>query len=627
MSCRTISRFLLVCSILLCAAIAMAQIAPTTVFQLDGQTAKDNAWPNCTYIDKPVANPPTETGGQVCDYWNLLNGTGTEGSFQGGNGDHWDVRSFVSGASSSNAFTQGSKDIQDPSSWHYSGNPTPDKDTITNGYNAAYTRVNGSDTDTLLIIGAERFSVNGDANIGIWFFQQDVHPIPGGSTFTGNHVKNDVFMVSSFTGGGVTPTISVYIWDPACTGADSGYKSNDPPSSTNLSCAGKNMRYVSSFVSLCSDLQTGGSNVSSSAACAVTNQVPITTNWPSPAKGGGTQLPAQTFFTGGIDLTYVFQHILGVSSAPCFSSFLFDTRTSQSLTATVKDFLSGGFPECHVSVTKTYTCNGFNADSTFNYSYTGTVTNDGGGTLFNVSVKDSPTDGSPVTYSCGNLTKGQSKTFPSASCPQPSGTTNAVTTTTHPATNVADASAQTSASGGTAITASTGSISSTDAKDQNGNSVCNPQVGIDVSKTCVTGFQVSGSNVVVRVDYTGSVKNTGTLNLTSWQVTDKDDAGNTAGGPFNSAASLAPGASICYTNNSAACPDLSSPQSGLSTTPTGAANYFPTGADAFGLTLGRISFTDTVTATGKASNGSNVGPATKSATCVICPFGSCPAQQ
>src|SRR5438552_7863736 len=144
----------------------MAQIAPTTVFQLDGQTAKDNSWPNCTYIDKPVTSPPTESPA-TCDFWNLLNGTGTQGSFQGGVGDHWDVRSFVAGSASTDAFTQGSKDIQDPSTWHYSSTPTPDKDTLTNGYTAAYTRVDGADTDTLLILGAERFSVNGDANIGI----------------------------------------------------------------------------------------------------------------------------------------------------------------------------------------------------------------------------------------------------------------------------------------------------------------------------------------------------------------------------------------------------------------------------------------------------------------------------
>jgi len=476
----------------------------------------------------------------------------------------------------------------------------------------------------MLILGAERFSVNGDANIGIWFFQQDVHPIPGGSTFTGNHVNNDVFMVSAFTGGGVAPTISVYIWDTTCTGADQAYNSATPSKSPNLVCAGKNVRYVSSFVSLCSDIQTGGSNVSSSPACAVTNQVAITTNWPSPAKGGGTQLPAQTFFTGGIDLSYVFEHILGISSAPCFSSFLFDTRTSQSLSATVKDFLSGGFPECHVSVTKTYTCNSFNADNTFNYSYQGSVTNDGGGTLFNVQATDTPVGGTAVTYNCGSLSKGQSKTFPSAACPQPGGTTNTLTTSTHPASNVADASAQTSSSGGTTITATTGSVASTDLI-VNGVNQCSPRVDIDVSKSCVTAFQASGSNIVVRVDYTGTVTNTGTLNLRSWQVTDAVLGGGSGGGPFNSTALLAPGASICYTNLGV-CPNLTAPTGVSSGTPTGAASYFPSSADAFGLTAGRIQFTDTVTATGVASNGSNVGPKTASAMCVICPFGACAAQ-
>jgi len=619
MSFRTCCRFLIVCSVVLCAAAAMAQIAPTTVFQLDGQTALDSLWPPCTYINKPVANPPTESSA-TCDYWNLLNGTGAQGSFQGGTGDHFDLRTFVSGSSSSDAFTQGSKDILDPSTWHYSQNPTPDKDTLTNGYTAAYTRVDGLSTDTMLILGAERFSTSGDANIGIWFFQQDVHPIPGGSTFTGMHVNNDVFMVSSFTGGGVTPTISVYTWDTSCTGADKAYISSNPPASANNVCANKNVRYVSSFVSACYD----GTNVSSSPACAITNQVPITTTWPSPVKGGGTQLPAQTFFTGGIDLTYVFQHILGVTSAPCFSSFLFDTRTSQSLSATVKDFLSGGFPECHVSVAKTYTCNSFNADATFNYSYTGTVTNDGGGDLFSVAVTDSPTGGTAVTYTCGGLLKSQTKTFP-GDCTSSTGT-NTVVSSTHPATNIANASAQTSSSGGTTITASTGSVTSSDLV-VNGVNQCSPAPGIDVSKSCVTAFQAtSAGNIEVRVDYTGSVTNTGNLNLVSWNVTDAVLGGGSGGGPFSSTATLAPGASICYTSGGAACPNLTAATGVSTATPTGAASYFPIGADALGLTAGRIQFTDTVSATGKASDGTNLGPVTKSASCVICPFGACAAQ-
>jgi len=336
------------------------------------------------------------------------------------------------------------------------------------------------------------------------------------------------------------------------------------------------------------------------------------------------QVPAGAFYEGGINLTDL---LPSGTAAPCFASFLLETRASQSVTSTLKDFLLGAFPQCHVSVSKTYTCQSFNADNTLNYSYTDSVINDGGGDLTGVQVVDSPTGGSAVTYSCnGTLKQGSSFNFPSTDCPQPSGTTNTVTNlTAHPATNVADASACTgSLVGGnclaTIITATTGSVSSGDATSTS----CVPQVGISVAKRCVTAFQASGSEIVVRVDYTGEVANTGTLNITTANVT--DDKG---GGPF-SVGALSVGQAKCYTNNAivsstTGCPTLTAVD-GVSSTPTGAASYFPTGADALGLIAGRIQFTDTVTATGTASNGASVGPATASASCVICPFGSCPAQ-
>jgi hypothetical protein len=106
---------------------------------------------------------------------------------------------------------------------------------------------------------------------------------------------------------------------------------------------------------------------------------------------------------------------------------------------------------------------------------------------------------------------------------------------------------------------------------------------------------------------------------------------------------LAPNQSICYTNGQTVCTKTTDPgcanvnpanlpthcptlsvTDGLTSTPSGAASYTPsTAASAFGLTAGRIQFTDTVSATGTASNGADVGPKTKSAMCVICPSGTC----
>src|SRR2546430_16388679 len=79
----------------------------------------------------------------------------------------------------------------------------------------------------------------------------------------------------------------------------------------------------------------------------------------------------------------------GAGAVPCFSSFLLETRSSQSTSAVLKDFVLGAFPECHISLTKGCQCTAFHRDgSGFDYSFSGTVTNDGGGTVFNVPVTD-----------------------------------------------------------------------------------------------------------------------------------------------------------------------------------------------------------------------------------------------
>ena len=585
-------------------------ISPITIFQLNGDPGPNPGAGNCT-------SPPN---------WDSLNGTqGITGVDVDGSACGSTIRSFITGPSAPTNFTTGgSKDFNDVSSagitsnhvWAFTTTSTPDKDTLTNGYAASYTGTNG---DVILVFGAERFAVNGDSNIGIWFFQQPVG-LNGSNkgTFTGVHTPGDVLAVSAFTQGGGIASISVYEWNPtACTA------SSYPSPTAAGQC------FATNLLTLFLDTAIGSTGIcnTSSPACAIVNATPVTTSWPYASKFGGSPntVPQGGFYEGGFDLTAVFP---AGTPVPCFSSFLEETRSSQSASAVLKDFLLGAFPQCHISVSKTYTCQSFNADNTFNYSYTGAVTNDGGGGVQGVSVTDSPDGGSAVTYTCtGTLAKGASFTYPSADCPQPTGTTNTVTNlAAHPATNAVNASACTGPLVGgncqAAVITASNSATSSDASATS----CLPRVGIAVAKRCVTAFQSSGSEVAVRVDYTGEVTNTGTLNLSGVNVS--DDKG---GGPFTGM-SLLVGQSRCYTNGqlvaagppATGCPTLSVTD-GLSSTPTGAASYFPSGADVFALTAGRISFTDTVTAAGTASNGSAVGPVTASATCVICPFGSCPA--
>ncbi len=595
-----------------------ALTAPTTIFELDGDSATGSTYgvPNSINCDWDTlnggktanSNTPTAVcaaGGATLGAYGFLVGLPGEPNFQ----------------------TGGSKDALDVSSWAFASTSSPDKDTLTHGYAAAYTGPASGGSDNILVFGAERFSVSGDSNIGIWFFQNLIGTTGGSKgTFTGVHVTGDILIVSAFSGGGSTSTISVYQWNPAA--CPNSHYSGPTTSGQQIPpvCADTNL------LALFFDQTIGATSIctSSSPACALVNAQSITLGWPYAAKFnvGSNVVPPAGFYEGGIDLSAL---LPSGQNAPCFASFLFETRSSQSTSAVLKDFLVGSFPECHMSMSKTVTCNSFNADNTFNYSYVGSVINDGGGGLFNVQV----TDVKGQTYSCGGLSKGASKTFGgsplSGDCSITTGNSATFTTAQHPATNEATATADTSQSGTSPpISADTGSVTSSDATDSFGNSLCNPHPDIDVAKRCVTGFQVAGGQIVIRVDFTGEVINSGQLNLTSVTVT--DDAGATP--PLPSLGGLLVGQSKCYTNGqivspgppATGCPTLSV-VNGLSSTPTGAASYFPNAAN---ITMtpvqGRIEFTDTVTATGTASSGASVGPKTASAHCVICPFGSCPAQ-
>src|SRR5437867_2381899 len=121
-------------------------------------------------------------------------------------------------------------------------------------------------------------------------------------------------------------------------------------------------------------------------ACAISNAVPTQAPWPyTPKSGAPGTFPQFSFFEGGINITAVFNG----ATPPCFSSFLAETRSSTSLTAVLKDFVVGAFPVCGIEITKTCPSSRFNADQTaFIYSYNGTVTNTGFGSLYDVTVVD-----------------------------------------------------------------------------------------------------------------------------------------------------------------------------------------------------------------------------------------------
>jgi hypothetical protein len=233
--------------------------------------------------------------------------------------------------SDTTTFTQGSKDILNPATgWACAfSNNVNSKVDIMNDYAVAYTDPNTG--HQILYFSLERNDNAGDGNVGFWFLQNDVgcSTASGTASFTGNHADGDLLIVSAFTTGGTVSTITVYRWNG---GANGSLGTN--PVVTGVDCK-----------------TTGGTDSACATVNGPTNGIggTITTPWLTASKGLGVGHSLQTseFFEGGLDLT---KSNLG---GKCFNFFIGDTRSSQSLTATLFDFARGKIGECTSTTTTT----------------------------------------------------------------------------------------------------------------------------------------------------------------------------------------------------------------------------------------------------------------------------------
>src|SRR5438270_3094991 len=505
------------------AAVAAAQTPPTMLMQIDGNAANGNL--NSTY-------------GTPCDYWNLLNGTRVAGD-QGSAG-HSKVRTFIDGTASTDSFTGGgSKDPSDLSSWKWSGSPTSNKDTLNAGYAAAYT---APDQSFHLMFGADRASPNGDANIGIWFFQNNISLNANGS-FNGLHKDGDIFVISAFTGGGGTSGIQILKWDSTCKSAV-----NKP---TAGQCADSNLRLLVN--------QTG--SCGASPYCAITNGATTNSSWEGP-------LASPLFFQGGVNLTAA----LGGGNLPCFSTFLEETRSSQSTTAVLKDFLLGGFPVCSLTITKT--CDNannppvlVNNGTQVLYTWKGSVMNTGVGALSNVSIDDTMPNSNATLH--------------------PQLFINGSPVTTLNAGDLATYSVQATLSALTASNTATtkgffGNSEIDSAPSPSASCSISPSSSVGITKSCVApgpGLSCSGSGCVVQVPIKAHVCNLGPVRLSNVGIAD-DPAATLSS---TSIPVLDPAGTV-KNNVATDCVDI-----------TG--SYTPTTAGGDGSTNGRFSFTDTISVT------------------------------
>jgi hypothetical protein len=509
------------------------------------------------------ADPPFELDGNAIandfpgDDWNVVNTTGGDSIARTGlivDRPEPAEAQFLGG---------GSKDIEDVPNWRWTVNNPQAKDDITNAYAAAYRFSQAGDPrdgHLILVFGLDRFDTSGNAQLGFWFLQGNVRPVADGA-WSGTHQDNDILVLVNFTVGGTTPTISVYRW-----------------------LAGAIQVVNAGGAVTC----TGGFFPGNSNFCAITNTATATAPWTYFNKdidGGDTptNFPPGAFFEGGIDLT-------GLGLEECITQFLSESRSSQSINATLQDFAvpNEGFQTCNIEVTKTCAAPRLNeAQDAIIYDISGTVTANGG-TVFDVTLSDDPAaDGAFQRVDCADPSQVLG-TFPLDSLNGVACYSNTITVplTSNGLSDTITAEANTEPDG-------TGVVLTDDATAECPNLQINPQ--LQISKDCESVVEVVNNQVVVKVNVSGQVCNIGDTNLSNVTVTD-DKAG-----PLLSVLLLTPG--------------LCAPYSG---------EYFPSEVNS--PLPSDLMFTDTATATATDIFGDpvpnpdeNEPPVTDVATCPLCP--------
>lgn len=479
-------------------------------------------------------------------------------------------------------FDGGKKDIQDVTQWSWGNGAVPDKDNITNAYAAAYKDATDPNNPQLMLyFGADRYANTGDAFMGFWFFQQKVAADSTTGKFTGAHTNGDTLVLVNYPqASGAVPYIAVITWDTTCAKATS----NTP---TPGQCAATNLRLKSESNGTSPALCDATANQD---ACAVSNLVDVDSPWAyMPKAGTANKFPYESFFEGGINLSKL-------AGNTCFSSYMAETRSSSSFTASLKDFVLGSFETCGVAIVKTCTNSELTADNlSIKDTFSGSVKNNGFGTIYDVKVRDNngtpddATDDFDIVLAGGvtSIAQGATVAFESPLT---------FISSMNPATNGVTVTAAATPGGAATITAST-------------TAECKPLAlspVISVSKNCATAVESDGTKLNVKVNYTGTVCNKalsgtdGPITLSNVTVVD-----NTGDIPVITGTTTPLQGQTLTTGS---CLDF-----------TG--SYYP--ATAGSTDPKDISFADTVTASGRALRSEfGSASATATATCRLCP--TCP---
>jgi len=237
---------------------------------------------------------------------------------------------------------QGSSDVNLIEDWAWNYGQTNDKGDISNS--------------GAVLIGnriyffGDRTAINGDAQIGFWFFQGGVGPDGdgiGNDPFTGIHVEGDLLALSNFTNGGGVVNLRIFKW--VDNPADAFYDTTPLPDPINAPSGDEssgNLKFLgvtpNAFVNTVPiDITMHGPFAAS--VLGGQDHVTLSTwnyqgkNVPSEGVPPYNQYHTGAFFNGYISLDDL------PPGAACFSSYLLETRNSQSATASLQDFVGAGF--------------------------------------------------------------------------------------------------------------------------------------------------------------------------------------------------------------------------------------------------------------------------------------------
>ncbi|MGH2795273.1 MAG: DUF7507 domain-containing protein, partial [Actinomycetota bacterium] len=213
----------------------------------------------------------------------------------------------------------GSKDIEDFSEWvRTTTDEAPDKDEILDAFAAAY---QADDGDFIIYFGLDRFDASGDAQVGFWFTQDSISI--DGTNVVGAHQDGDILVLSNFVNGGSVPDVRVFTW-VGSGGSDGPIDEVTTSGDPDCAAAGAGDDH-----------------------CAIVNADTEDAPWSFTNKSGGHDFLTGEFYEGGINLTE-----LGIDVG-CITTFIAESRTSQSTDARLKDVAMGEFPVCGLSVEKT----------------------------------------------------------------------------------------------------------------------------------------------------------------------------------------------------------------------------------------------------------------------------------